>query len=207
MQPLDFDFEIDDKIIQQINEASNFVEKEVRSEKSLIKNQTKKDEIKNDEQTIVSYSSQKTKDTVKGELYPLFKNYPNGTSDYYLKLKSLKIRKNLKVFFAGNLFSYKYFNFFNSINCINNKEYDVIITTNLEKALKIKSNKPIICINCKPQGFINKERVFYFYDNKKLFEEMEYFLHSNKIKHLYRENSSDILEAVAKVQLEKETGE
>lgn len=188
------DFEIDEKILQEIS-----LKQEINLKDSNKKNYTPK-QISKQYEFFSTVS-----ETQEEKIYPLFRNYPNGSKDYYLRIKSLEIKKNkkIKILFLKGFFENKYFNYLKSLNLLDDKNYNFIVTTNLEKALKIKSKVPIICINCTPEGFLDK-RVFYFYTNQKLYKENKYCLNSNKIKHLYRKKFYDIIDVLSGFQMEKE---
>lgn len=174
-------------------ESFNSIKKE-----SLIKSQNLKDFVKS------KIIKDLNKCEVNQDLYPLFRNYPNGSDDYYLKLGSKKIEKQVKVLFIGNkIFNRKIYSFFKKNNCLDEKNYDFIITTNLEKAKKISSRAPIVLINCRPDGFIDKKRTFYFYDNLNLFKTVRHTLFGNKIKCMYRKNCIEVLEFLYKIKKEK----
>jgi hypothetical protein len=147
---------------------------------------------------------QKTNCETKDNLYPLFRNYPNGSDEYYLKLGSKELKNKIKVLFIGNkIFNRKIYSFLKNNNCLEENNYNYIITTNAEKALSIDSEVPIIFLNCEPKGFLNKKRMFYFYDNLNLFKRLRYSLNSNKINFMYRKNCFDVVEFLYKINQEK----
>jgi len=142
-------------------------------------------------------------------VYPLFKNYPNGTSDYYLKLKSMKFstwKKEIRILFLDKtIIGDKYFNLLKNLNCKISKQkelinYNLIITNDEDKASQLMTETPIIYINCKPTNLTSKKNAVFYFDNKKQYEKYSFYCHANEIECIYRKNSSDFLDAISKIK-------
>jgi len=192
--------------LNKIKEENSLQEHDYKKENFYFKDQiTEVPKITS--KTLVEFSGCnlkiKEKEPVEEDgFYPLIRNYPNGSEDYYLKLESKKIRSKVKVLFIKkNIFCNNIFNLFKSLNCIDEKNYELIITT---KNKVLNPNKvPVIFINCEPNGFLDKNKMFYFYNKTNLYKKYKYCLQTNNIKHMYRKNSFEIIEFICKLKKEK----
>jgi hypothetical protein len=186
------DFDIPDNVLDILENKNNYTHKK-NEEQTFYDNLKKSSFQKTTSKLIQSNLNFKSE-----KLYPLFRNYPNGSEDYYLKLNCRK-NKIKVLFFSKNIFNYKIYNYLESKNYISEKKFDLIVTTHPEKAKRIKTEAPIVFINCKPEGFIDKNRMYYFYNKTKLLNELKSFLIIHEIKYMYRKNLFDIVEFFYKI--------
>lgn len=150
-------------------------------------------------------------DEDKETIYPLFRNYPNGTPDYYLKLKSIKFaswKNDLRILFIDKtIMGDKYYNLLKKLGCkiLKQKKYDRNLISNYNLIISNCSSvdefgeTPIIYVNCKPISCPSKRSLFYF-DDKKLHKKYSYYFYSHKIQNLYREKTSDFIDAISKIK-------
>lgn len=144
-------------------------------------------------------------------VYPLFRNYPNGTPDYYLKLKSTKFsnwKNELRILFIDKtIMGDKYYKLLKNLGCKIVKQssqnkvsnYNLIISNDANKTSELMTDVNTIYINCVPRLFDKKNSLFYF-DNKKQLEKYSYYLYSNEVQYLYRKNSTDFIDAISKIK-------
>lgn len=163
-------------------------------EEKFLENLYKKESINLNKNSITR------EDTYKLDIYPLFKNYNNGSEEYYLKLKSIDFKawKNkVNILFYENLKKYK--NYLEKLNFnTTNENYNLIISDSLD-ALKLKSSCPIILINCELNYFIDSQReILFFYDNKKLYKKAKKSLTFNEFDVMCG-NYTQIIDAIAKI--------
>lgn len=149
------------------------------------------------------------------KIYPLFRNYPNGTADYYLKLKSIDF-KNWKnefriAFIDKTILGDKYYNLLKRLGFkvlkqnFHNKEiknYNLIVSNNKEYVSKLMTTLPIIYINCRPGRHIDvdKRNNLFYYDNEKEYKKYKYYFYANDVQCIYRKNVTDFIDAVSKIK-------
>lgn len=145
------------------------------------------------------------------KIYPLFRNYPNGTNDYYLRLKSndfSKWKNQLRILFIDKtVFGDKYYKLLEVLGCKIIKHgkhqahnYNLIISNDEDKVSELMCDTPVIYINCKPKSYVNKNNVLFYYDNKKQYKKYNYYFYANEMQHIYREKTADFIDAISKIK-------